>query len=468
MSTSGIYTPLDEAQRQIRVLSVRIDDSGELPIVECRLHVISLASEPTVQFQALSYVWGIEPPSRRVKLDGEWFMVRPNLFAFLYRRAAFEENSVGIFVDAMCIDQDNLPERNSQVALMGDVYRQAEKVIVWFGLEEHWVPELVENCTEVLLPGWLQGYMEFALSQGDLGKGPEGPVFFHLMEHAYWSRLWTVQEYILPSRIELQFGPIHLTGAFFDMAISVLVPSMFKFEAFVSAALAIEGVRDKEGGRAFNCIMFVRERLGQQKTSEGSASSERRRLPLYHALTMFSEQQCTEWRDKIFGLLGLCSATVAVDQTISPTRLYIIVLKQCLLQITEDATPSTVAQTLVGLVKALSSALNQSLKHKTVEFLTICLMGEPTRAANSLTVAVRIVHSASTELSFARWERQEENQDSSYMRVRNVYDRWSQKCMESRFRRTQEMNPSLTATDGEVRTAEQWFELINNTGQPST
>jgi hypothetical protein len=36
-------------------------------------------------------------------------------------------------VDAVCIDQSNIPERNAQVLRMKEIYEKARKVVVWLG-----------------------------------------------------------------------------------------------------------------------------------------------------------------------------------------------------------------------------------------------------------------------------------------------------------------------------------------------
>ncbi len=38
-----------------------------------------------------------------------------------------------VWVDAICINQDNIPERNRQVRMMPHIYSRAESVLVWFG-----------------------------------------------------------------------------------------------------------------------------------------------------------------------------------------------------------------------------------------------------------------------------------------------------------------------------------------------
>ena len=38
-----------------------------------------------------------------------------------------------MFIDALCIDQSDIAERNHQVRQMGDVYRAAKAVVAWLG-----------------------------------------------------------------------------------------------------------------------------------------------------------------------------------------------------------------------------------------------------------------------------------------------------------------------------------------------
>ena len=40
-----------------------------------------------------------------------------------------------LWIDAICIDQSSMDERNQQVELMGDVYSKARRVILWLGEE---------------------------------------------------------------------------------------------------------------------------------------------------------------------------------------------------------------------------------------------------------------------------------------------------------------------------------------------
>jgi hypothetical protein len=45
-----------------------------------------------------------------------------------------KSNTLGHFwVDALCIDQNNIPEKNSQVSKMKEIYEGAKKIVVWLG-----------------------------------------------------------------------------------------------------------------------------------------------------------------------------------------------------------------------------------------------------------------------------------------------------------------------------------------------
>jgi len=61
--------------------------------------------------------------------------VRPNLAAALshIRDADVERR---IWIDALCINQSDVTERNQQVHMMGRTYSNAERVLVWIGLED--------------------------------------------------------------------------------------------------------------------------------------------------------------------------------------------------------------------------------------------------------------------------------------------------------------------------------------------
>jgi hypothetical protein len=128
MDESYSYVPL-QSVRGTR--AIRLKPSKDVAsTLQCSLQEISL-DNPT-SFVALSYVWGSPKGTKPLICEGKTIMITPNgEDAFRYIRQA--ENEVTIWVDAVCIDQSSVLEKNQQVPMMHEIYGKAEKVIIWLG-----------------------------------------------------------------------------------------------------------------------------------------------------------------------------------------------------------------------------------------------------------------------------------------------------------------------------------------------
>ncbi|KAF8862535.1 HET-domain-containing protein, partial [Acephala macrosclerotiorum] len=128
-----VYRPLDEIQTQIRVLHIlpALDSKAR---IHATLHIISLSDQEPPFFNALSYCWGDPKVTRPIVLDGQEWCVTINLEAAL-RHLRKDDQEFVIWVDAVCINQADFVERESQVQMMADIYRGASSVIVWLGEE---------------------------------------------------------------------------------------------------------------------------------------------------------------------------------------------------------------------------------------------------------------------------------------------------------------------------------------------
>lgn len=106
-----------------RVLVLHPAISRDAP-VECRLRAFKLSNPP--RYEALSYTWDDQKPSRPIQYNGSKLLVTLNVEAALkqLRRGIFQRN---VWVDAICIDQSNLDERSSQVPLMNKISHGATK-----------------------------------------------------------------------------------------------------------------------------------------------------------------------------------------------------------------------------------------------------------------------------------------------------------------------------------------------------
>jgi len=115
----------------IRLLQIE-PGAGAAPIV-CSLQLARLNISNGGTFDALSYSWGSASDGKLdILCDGEVRSVQCNLRDAL-QQIRLPNQSRQIWVDAICIDQSNDPERAQQVQLMSSIYSTARNVIVWLG-----------------------------------------------------------------------------------------------------------------------------------------------------------------------------------------------------------------------------------------------------------------------------------------------------------------------------------------------
>jgi len=111
--------------------------------VSCRLVNVSLDNKPS--YHALSYCWGDQVPDRILHLQDETddtprqLLVTENCEDAI---RALQKNLQGngplrIWIDAISINQASIQERNSQVSMMGDIYKDAFCVRMWLGHASH-------------------------------------------------------------------------------------------------------------------------------------------------------------------------------------------------------------------------------------------------------------------------------------------------------------------------------------------
>jgi hypothetical protein len=127
------YQQIDKSSRDIRILILLPHLHPEDNRLQCSLMTESLSSNPS--YEALSYTWG-QPDAcnLRVWVNGVLLPVRRNLLCAL--RVVRNDQERRLWIDALCIDQDNGLERGHQVRLMGEIYKHAWRVLAWLGTND--------------------------------------------------------------------------------------------------------------------------------------------------------------------------------------------------------------------------------------------------------------------------------------------------------------------------------------------
>jgi hypothetical protein len=123
------YQALKQNVDCTRFVKIEPEENDKEPIV-CTLVHIAFGERP--KFQALSYMWGDEHAKESIILDGCEFAVRKNLrdaLGHLRKRA----RDTLFWIDALCINQRDMEERNTQLRMMSQIYFRASTVVIWLG-----------------------------------------------------------------------------------------------------------------------------------------------------------------------------------------------------------------------------------------------------------------------------------------------------------------------------------------------
>jgi hypothetical protein len=129
--------------RSIRLLRLKGSMREQLT---CEIFEASLDDAPS--YEALSYAWDAQTLDQSIKCNGQSTLVTQNCKAAL-RQLRFSMFPRILWIDAICIDQTSLEERNQQIQLMGEIYKSAKQVLVWIGEGDKGIATALENILHI-------------------------------------------------------------------------------------------------------------------------------------------------------------------------------------------------------------------------------------------------------------------------------------------------------------------------------
>jgi len=204
------YTPLDENKEEIRLLALLPGQfSSEIRVC---LDVARFTKDHTPTFEAVSYTWGSSENPVDIFIgnsDNKTLSITQNLAEALpYLR--FEDKPRVLWIDAICVDQQNLGERGHQVKRMADIYSRAARVLIWLGPEAQDSSRALSCLEHVASKVWYDwNLQELSATTEELhwaDKNAEIPLaeedwiaIYHLINRPWFERLWIRQEVQLAS-----------------------------------------------------------------------------------------------------------------------------------------------------------------------------------------------------------------------------------------------------------------------------
>jgi hypothetical protein len=253
---------------------------------------------------------GTNAAKHAILVDGREFSVSENLHAALMEIRSFHRF---FWIDAICINQEDLVERSQQVALMNAIYRSADSVRAWLGPEaddsqfaieamERWIVEITKRCETAKKSYW---DIVAAITPSDaVFYGPPGTTPHRawlavkkIWERGWWSRAWIVQEATLAEfrSLSLTCGKDGISWEDFSATIDI-AGSLERYDVFWAAETY--------------SLSFPKRLLVFRTERECGFC-----LKLLMVLQHIRAYECGDDRDKVFAAIGM-AADVGVGDII--------------------------------------------------------------------------------------------------------------------------------------------------------
>jgi hypothetical protein len=199
-SPSELYEERANTEDKFRILEIE-GGKHRSPLC-CSLIHARLSTAP--KYEALSYCWGTEVTTRKIAQGGlAGCLVSEHLWRALRRLRMPSEKRL-VWIDAICINQQDVDERNHQLGLMRHVYAKALRTIIWIGDFD----PTTESCkrafsgdgdtslTLCMSPGLAETEHDNAVEdlRTDLRRLKQQSKTRGNSD-AWWQRLWCIQEF---------------------------------------------------------------------------------------------------------------------------------------------------------------------------------------------------------------------------------------------------------------------------------
>jgi hypothetical protein len=293
------YPQLDTLTPSIRLIRLERTSTGSI------VGSLKTFSPRNVKngYRAISYVWGPKNYSNTITItiNNHPFPILDNLYQILEVICDDEIlNQCWWWIDYICINQGKglqvEMERNSQVAMMKEIYENAQTVLGWLGPGSREVKEAIEFLY-VLRRN--RNRLHAQQDSRDKVLGPEledrekWKAVEKLFLREWWERVWTLQEYIVPTDFRFYCGKDNISRD--DMKIAV-------YAIRLSLSIDKSLMSWMAYGRAWNrrrLYMWYRDRLP---------------ISLLGLIAYVGNYKYSNPRDRIYSVLGMVDDSHVVGQ----------------------------------------------------------------------------------------------------------------------------------------------------------
>jgi hypothetical protein len=319
-TSTGVYQYVPVTASEIRLLRISPGEMGDDMV--CALKPTSLLDikKSELSFQALSYAWGNRPADNQIVLSNipclarphllqntsryhqnvtSLFSVRTNLLQAL-KRIRQKDTYMWLWVDAICINQQDNLEKDQQIANMPEIYSNAFNVIAWLGeaeISEQRTQRALKLIPKILNLRSLDSILHRNASEEILSCLQ---AFGYLLQVPWFGRRWVIQEVACARKLSVRIDHHILSWIDFTDAVDIYVHNLGRIRELLGIRYEVH-VSSLDCSRAMTLI-----NLSRNCFSETLSSGFRRRvMSLENLVLAASTFAVSETRDTIYALLHL-------------------------------------------------------------------------------------------------------------------------------------------------------------------
>lgn len=318
--------------------------------VAARIFKAPLRSAPS--FSALSYCWGDQGSRVEIAIGSDTLSITASLEVAL-RALRDKDRSMLLWIDQICINQQDKKEKNRQLPLMEDIYSLSTETVGWFGqstnesnvamdylqgvgdralemglarLKEKALRDILSDEDDLnsdMAAETRRGVIDLISSQGDLLAHPARQGMMQLSMLPYFTRGWIQQEIAIPPKLRFQWGSKSIDVDTFAAGVwfqsiwilksisSLMTPAVYS----QPSTMALLGtMADCNAGLTYNIIPSLTTR-GRFQLPEA-----RHKLTMADLLQRLRIVQFTEPQDRVYGILGMALSRRAQKLVVDNTK----------------------------------------------------------------------------------------------------------------------------------------------------
>lgn len=306
-----IYSPTHQDPRpyqpftytdELRVLVVEPGSGAE----DVRCRIVNVVPSWRTRYDALSYAWGDETRRETIYVDGLRVSVTRNLHsALMHLRDPHRPRT--LWVDALSVNQNDLDERDEQLRIMGFIYSNARKVVIYLGDE-------TENVKGgmALMKAAIPSF-EYASRTGtSQAVSWDWSPAFNLLRRPWFQRTWIIQEAVLAHNPLLVCGHETLT---WEELLSCCGSDMFR---------ELAPRHDVEVEQALRAMDMIKHGRHERHTKlVGRRKHKKKYVPDFRLLSTLYETRgfkCEDQRDKVYAILSMVTNVGPEDEALMPNN----------------------------------------------------------------------------------------------------------------------------------------------------